>query len=80
MVTPQKTALMPTAAQRDGAKPVRFPNRHPNVAPTKKLGTISPPLKPAPRVNAVRTILKKNAQVSVEPCMDEAIMSIPVPL
>ncbi len=48
-VTPQKTLTMPTAAQRLGEKPIRFPKRHPKVAPTKKVGTISPPLNPARR-------------------------------
>ena len=53
LVTPQNSEIMPTAVHSDGSKPVRLPNRHPNVAPMKKDGTISPPLKPAPRVSAV---------------------------
>ena len=35
-----------------------FPNKHPKAAPVKNEGTISPPLYPAPRVNAVKIILK----------------------
>lgn len=43
-VTPQKTATIPHAAASDGEKPVRCPKRHPKVAPTNSVGTISPPL------------------------------------
>ena len=60
-VTPQNTATIPTAAQREGDKPTIEPKRQPNVAPIQKEGTISPPLKPAPSVNAVKTIFQMNA-------------------
>lgn len=63
LVTPQNSEIMPTAAHSDGSKPVRLPNRHPKVAPMKKDGTISPPLKPAPRVSAVKMILAEMLQV-----------------
>ena len=35
-MTPQKTATMPIAAQRDGANPARLPKKHPKAAPTQK--------------------------------------------
>ena len=60
-MTPQKTATMPIAAQRDGANPARLPKKHPNAAPTQKEGTISPPLKPPPSVTAVKSILIRKA-------------------
>ena len=53
LVAPQNTAVIPTAEQSSGGNPIREEIAHPNVAPTKKLGTISPPLNPAPRVRAV---------------------------
>ena len=58
-VTPQNRASIPVAAQRDGEIPKTCPNRHPNVAPVKKAGTISPPLYPAARVRAVNNIFKR---------------------
>ena len=42
-VTPQKTAAIPQAAQREGESPISCPAMHPKVAPTQKDGTISPP-------------------------------------
>ena len=67
LVTPQNSEIMPTAVHSDGSKPVRLPNRHPKVAPMKKDGTISPPLKPAPRVSAVKMIFSRNASGLTEP-------------
>ena len=55
-VTPQNTAAIPVAAHIEGEIPAICPKRHPNVAPTKNEGTISPPLNPASIVNAVKTI------------------------
>ena len=66
-VTPQNTAAIPQAAVRDGDKPVTCPNRQPNVAPTNRVGTISPPLKPQDKVIAVKIIFKRNAAGSVSP-------------
>ena len=60
-VTPQKTEIIPTAEQRDGENPKIWPNKQPNVAPTKNEGTISPPLKPEPMVIAVKIILRKKS-------------------
>ena len=44
LVTPQNTAVIPTAVQRVGEKPQMVPKRQPKLAPMKKVGTISPPL------------------------------------
>ena len=66
-VTPQNTDTMPTAAQRDGESPTKEPNRQPKVAPIVKDGTISPPLKPAPKVMAVKTIFQKKERVGTCP-------------
>mgnify|MGYP007071178990 CR=1 FL=1 len=80
LVTPQNSEIMPTAVHSDGSKPVRLPNRHPNVAPMKKDGTISPPLKPAPRVSAVKMIFSRNASGLTEPSILLWMTLIPVPL
>lgn len=42
LVTPQKTAAIPQAAQIDGEIPIRLPITQPKVAPMQKEGTISP--------------------------------------
>ena len=60
-VTPQKTAAIPQAAQREGESPISCPAMHPKVAPTQNDGTISPPRKPAFIVSAVRSIFQKKA-------------------
>ena len=80
LVTPQKTLVIPTAAQRDGENPRILPKRQPKAAPVKKLGTISPPLKPAPSVSAVKIILRRKASGRTSPCIHPVMMSIPVPL
>lgn len=80
LVTPQNSEIMPTAVHSDGSKPVRLPNRHPKVAPMKKDGTISPPLKPAPRVSAVKMIFSRNASGLTEPSILLWMTLIPVPL
>ena len=79
-VTPQNRASIPVAAQRDGEIPKTCPNRHPNVAPVKKAGTISPPLYPAARVRAVHNIFKRKAQAGTFPSIALAIISVPAPL
>ena len=79
-VTPQKTAAMPTAVQRVGEKPDRFPNRQPNAAPVKNDGTISPPLNPAPNVKAVKSIFIKKASGRTVPSIHCSMILIPVPL
>ena len=49
------THLFGGSSGREGAA------TQPNVAPVKKIGTISPPLKPAPRVSAVNSIFIRKA-------------------
>ena len=59
--TPQKTEISPIAAPKLGCSPSRLPVTFPKVAPIKKDGTISPPLKPAAKVIEVKIILKRKA-------------------
>ena len=61
LVQPQNSATMPSAAPSCGGRPSSGAATQPNVAPVKKIGTISPPLKPAPRVSAVNSIFKRKA-------------------
>lgn len=79
-VTPQNTDTMPTAAQRDGDSPKSVPKRHPNVAPMVKEGTISPPLNPAPRVMAVKSIFQKKDNFGTSPWNASSIKLTPAPL
>ena len=76
LVTPQNSEIMPTAVHSDGSKPVRLPNRHPNVAPMKKDGTISPPLKPAPRVSAVKMIFSRNVYTALDDTHSCAVVGL----
>ena len=67
----QKRPTRASAAHIPGSRPKRLPKVHPKVAPMQNTGTISPPLKPAARVTAVKIsfnmkskydlILKSNA-------------------
>ena len=50
------------------------------LAPIKKVGTISPPLKPAPRVRAVKVIFKRKASGATVPSKHLEIILTPVPL
>ena len=58
LVTPQNTATMPHAAHMPVGSPNIGARKLPSVAPTKSVGTISPPLNPPPRVTAVKIIFK----------------------
>ena len=80
LVTPQNTLVMPTAVQSTGEKPVIVPNRQPNVAPIKNVGTISPPLNQAPKGSAVNSIFNKNAAGTTSPFKAREMTCIPVPL
>lgn len=66
LVAPQKTEPMPIAEQRLVSRPVILPNKQPKQAPIKKDGTISPPLKPAPKVITVKIIFNKKAKADME--------------
>ena len=65
--TPQNTEIKPIAAPNPGSSPSKPPTTFPKVAPIKNEGTISPPLNPAPKVIAVKIILRRNASGLVEP-------------
>ena len=79
-VTPQKSEIIPIAAQRDGGNPMNEANRQPNVAPIVKDGTISPPLNPAPSVIAVNIIFHRKAFLGECPAIASSIRLAPAPL
>ena len=59
LVTPQKTDTIPIAAQSCTGNPNIPATTQPKVAPIKKEGTISPPLKPAEIVITVKRSFSK---------------------
>ena len=63
-------------------EPPREKKAQPKVAPTKKEGTTSPPLKPAASVTAVKTSFSRKAQgtATVSCSMARVTMSMPAPL
>ena len=80
-VTPQNSAVMPSAAAKLGSSPIRGANVQPNVAPMKNVGTISPPLKPASSVSAVNRIFSRNANGLAVPSSTAILMIfMPAPL
>ena len=58
LVTPQNTLTIPHAAHKPIGSPNTGAKKLPRVAPTKSVGTISPPLNPPPNVMAVNSIFK----------------------
>ena len=58
LVTPQNTLTIPHAAHRPTGSPNKGARKLPRAAPTKSVGTISPPLNPPPNVMAVNSIFK----------------------
>ena len=74
LVTPQKTATIPAAAQMDAGIPKKFPSTQPKVAPIQKEGTISPPLKPAFIVRAVSTSFQKKSRGLASPSSTAFVM------
>ena len=78
-VTPANMAVMPMAAEKDGSRCNNGPTTQPNVAPTKKEGTISPPLNPHPRVMAVNTIFMRKAAGNACPFVAFVMMFPPAP-
>ena len=79
LVTPQNTLTIPHAAHKVGEKPVNVPKRQPKLAPIKKVGTISPPLNPPPKVTAVNSIFKRNTYHAQLVTKLLAIISEPAP-
>ena len=81
LTTPQNRAISPTAAPKAGSSPSSGATAQPNVAPMKKVGTISPPRKPAPSVSAVNSIFSRKAKgVSTRPASAAAMPALPAPL
>ena len=83
LVTPQKAATVPTAPPKEGASPRKGATTQPKVAPQAKVGTISPPRKPAPKVTAVKRSLARKAQGSTSappPVMAASTRLPPAPL
>ena len=58
LVTQQNNPTKPSAAAKPASSPKSPPKKQPKVAPMQKVGTISPPLKPAAKVMAVKAIFK----------------------
>ena len=78
---PQNTAIRPMAAPKPPGRPSAWAATQPKVAPTKKEGTTSPPLKPQPMVMAVNRIFSSHAQGAACPCSTaRAMTSMPAPL
>ena len=81
LTAPQSTDTRPTAAAKPAGMPSSGPKTQPKVAPTKKEGTTSPPLNPAPRVMAVKRIFSKKAAGDAWPSSTAATMTpMPAPL
>ena len=59
LVTPQNTLTIPHAAHNPTGSPNIGAKKLPSVAPTKRVGTISPPLNPPPIKLAVPAVIRK---------------------
>ena len=79
-ITPQKMETRPRAAPKPGFKPNMVATKLPKVAPMKKVGTISPPLKPAASVMEVKIIFNRKASGFALPPKASSMTSIPAPL
>ena len=79
LVTPQNTLTMPHAAHKPTGRPNIGARKLPSVAPTKSVGTISPPLKPPPRVAAVKSIFRIKTYQAQLLIKLEAIIGAPAP-
>ena len=79
-VAAQKRPTRPKAAARRGSRPKIVPKRQPNVAPIAKVGTISPPLKPAAIVTAVSISFKIKSYQKALPSVASITNCIPEPL
>ena len=60
-VAPEKTAAKPIPASNAMGNGTNQTKALPKVAPIKKMGVTSPPLKPAPMVNDVNSIFKRKS-------------------
>lgn len=79
LVTPQNTLTIPHAAHSPMGSPNKGARKLPRVAPTNSVGTISPPLKPPPRVAAVNIILRINTYHAQIVIKLDAIIGVPAP-
>ncbi len=79
LVTPQKTLTIPQAAHNPIGRPNIGARKLPSVAPTKSVGTISPPLNPPPKVTAVKSIFSRKTYHAQLLTKLPAIMSEPAP-
>ena len=79
LVTPQNTLTIPHAAHKPPGSPNIGAKKLPSVAPTKRVGTISPPLNPPPKVTAVISIFKRNTYHAQLVTKLLAIISEPAP-
>ena len=61
LVAPANTATSPNAASQSVGKGRKADKLLPKVAPVKKRGVTSPPLKPAPRVKVVYRVLARKS-------------------
>ena len=61
LLAPANTAAKPIPASKATGKGTNHTNAFPSVAPIKKSGVTSPPLKPAPMVNVVNRILSRKS-------------------
>ena len=79
LVTPQNTLTIPHAAHNPTGSLNIGAKKLPSVAPTKRVGTISPPLNPPPNVTAVNSIFKRNTYHAQLVTKLFAIISEPAP-
>ena len=78
-VAPEKTETNPIPANRAIGIGIINDNALPKVAPTKNNGVTSPPLKPAPKVNPVKSILSKKSYHSLVSEKESTITGTPRP-
>ena len=79
MVTPQNTYHSAQAAHKPIGRPNIGARKLPSVAPTKRVGTISPPLNPPPSVAAVNIIFSINTYHAQLDKKLDAITGAPAP-
>ena len=81
LTAPQNTQMSPIAAAKPAGMASSEPMTLQRVAPLKKVGTTSPPLKPQPMVIAVRMSFQKKASGFACPSsMARLIIFMPAPL
>ena len=75
---PQKTEMNPSAANNSIGALMPVAKLLPRVAPMKKRGVTSPPLKPEPRVTTVRTNFHNQLHVVTPPAQkaDGSVMAL----